>query len=194
MDGFAGLDVFSHNVEDGADLRLTFLDACIHTFFEGNESFRHGGVEGNHRAGTVGNGTDGAELEAVSGECEGRGAVAVGVVHHEFRNLRDAEFHAVFSFESEEFVGGGVFDFLQEFADLFSEEAGDDGRWCFVGAETVSVGGAHDGSFEESVVAIDAHQCFHDEDDEAEVVFGCFAGTVEQCAGVGCETPVVVFS
>ena len=58
----------------------------------------------------------------------------------------------------------------------------------------MSVGGTHDGSLDQTVVAIEAHQCFHDESDEAQVVFGSLAGGIEQHAIVGREAPVVVLA
>ncbi len=56
------------------------------------------------------------------------------------------------------------------------------------------VGGTHDGGFEQTVVAVNAHERFDDEHEEAEVVLRRFAGAVEQCARVGRKAPVVVLT
>ena len=193
-DGFAGLDVFAQDVEDGADLALSFLDEGVHAGLEVRQGLGHGGVQGYHGAGAVGDGTDGAELEAVAREGEGRRAVAVGVVYHQFGNLRNVELYAVLAFQREEFLLGGVLNYVEQFADLRSEKGGDDGRRCFVSPQTVGVGSADDGGFQQPVVAEHAHQCLHNESDEAEVVFGRLSGCVEQAAVVCREAPVVVLA
>ena len=69
-DGLARLDVLADDLEDGGYFRLTLLDEGVHLVLEVHELFGHGGVEGNHRAGAVGLGTHGAELEAVAREGE----------------------------------------------------------------------------------------------------------------------------
>ena len=77
-----------------------------------------------------------------------------------------------------------MLDSLEEFGELLAEEAGDDGRRCLVGSQSVGIGGRHDRCLEESVVTVDAHECLYDEDDEAQVVLGRLARSVEQDAGV----------
>ena len=52
----------------------------------------------------------------------------------------------------------------------------------------------HDARLEQSVVLVHSHQCFYDKHDKTKVVFGSLAGTMEQNAGVCCETPVVVLT
>ena len=60
--------------------------------------------------------------------------------------------------------------------------------------ETVYVRGAHDGCFEQSVVFVDRHERLDDERDEAQILFGCLARSVEQDARVGLQGPVVVLT
>ena len=52
----------------------------------------------------------------------------------------------------------------------------------------------HDGSFEESVVAINAHQGLHDEGHETQVLLGCLTRGMQQNTVVGTQTPVVMLS
>lgn len=190
----ANLDVLTNDLKDGRYFVLALCDESVYTGLEILESLSHSGVEHNHCAGAVGYGTDGAELEAVAGEGERRGAVAVGVVNHEFGYLWHVELHAVLSFQGEELVGGRVLHLVEEFAHLLSEEAGDDGGRCFVGAQAVSVRCAHDRGLEQTVVLVYAHQCLDNEHDEAEVVLGCLAWAMKQSAGVCGEAPVVVLT
>ena len=89
MDGFTNLDVLADNVENGGDFRLTLFNQFVHIFLEFRQLLGKGGIQRNHGTGAVGLGTHGAELEAVAGEGERAGAVAVGIVYHQFRNLRD---------------------------------------------------------------------------------------------------------
>ena len=80
---------------------------------------------------------------------------------------------------------GVLLDGVEKTGDVVAKEAGDDGRGCFVATETMSVGGRHDGGFEQAVVLIDGHQRFDDEGDEAEILLGSLAGGVEEGAVVG---------
>ena len=190
-----GANVFAQDVEDGTELAFAFfVDECVHAFLEVGECFGHGRVEGDECAGAVGAGADRAKLKAVAREGKGRGAVAVGVVNHQFGNLGNVQTHAVLAFQREEFVLGRVGHALEEFAELAAEEGRYDGRRCLATAQSVGVGGAHDGGFEEAVVAIDAHERLDDEGDEAQVVLGRLAGGVEENTRVGGEAPVVVFA
>ena len=45
------------------------------------------------------NESDGTELETVSGEGEWRSTVAVGVIDHQLRNLRDIQLHTLTDYE-----------------------------------------------------------------------------------------------
>ena len=129
----------------------------------------------------------------VAGEGEGRGAVAVGVVDEELGNLRNVELHALFARHGSERVGR-LCDAVEEFTHLFAQERGDDGGRGFVAAEAVGVARAHDAGFQQTVVAIDAHERGDNEGEEAKgVAFGATGG-VKNDAGVGAERPVAVFA
>ncbi len=134
--------------EKGVAERFARFHASVNFVFEFNELFGHGGVEGNHRGGAVGRRSDGAELEAVAGEGEWRGAVAVGVVKHDFGNLRDVQPQTLAVVEIGEFAVGGRFDALENVGELRTGEYGDDCGGSFVGAETVGVSGGCDGCLE----------------------------------------------
>ena len=56
------------------------------------------------------------------------------------------------------------------------------------------VGSTDDGCLEQAIVAIDCHQRFDDECNEAQVVEGRLAWAMKQDAGVGGEAPVVVLA
>ena len=193
MDGAAGADVVAQGVEEGFFGALAGGYEGIDAHLEVGERFGHGGVEHNEGAGAVGRRADGAKLEAVAGEGEGRGAVAVGVVDEEFGNLGNVELHALFACHGSERVGR-LCDAVEEFAHLLTQERGDDGGRGFVTAEAVGVARAHDAGFQQAVVAIDAHERGDNEGEEAKgVAFGA-AGGVKNDAGVGAERPVAVFS
>ena len=98
------------------------------------------------------------------------------------------------TFHGEEVFLGGFLNALKEFAELRSQEAGNDGGRRFVGSQTMGIGGAHDGGLQQTVVAVDAHEGFNDEGDETQIVFWGLAWRVEEMAGVGGETPVVVLA
>ena len=81
--------VEADDVEDGADNGLERVDKGdakvlalsqfgVEILLERGELLGDGSVERGHRLAAIGRGTDGAELEAVAGEGERRGAVAVG--------------------------------------------------------------------------------------------------------------------
>ena len=58
----------------------------------------------------------------------------------------------------------------------------------------MGIGGTHDAGFQQSVVAIHTHECFHDEGGEAQVLLGRLARCMQQHAIVGAERPVVVLT
>ena len=193
MDGTAGANVVAQHGEQRFVGGFALGDEGIDAHLEVGEGFGHGGVEHDEGAGAVGRRTGGAELEAIAGEGEGRGAVAVGVVDEQLGNLRDVELNALFAGHGGEGVVG-LCDAVEEFADLRAEEGGDDGGGRFVAAEAVGVAGAHDAGFQQTVVAIDAHERGDDEGEEAEgVAFGATGG-VKYDAAVGAERPVAVFA
>ena len=116
VDGFADFDVPADDFEDGGDFRLPLFNQFVHIFLEFHQLLGKGGVQRNHGTGAVGLGTHGAELEAVAGEGERAGAVAVGIVYHQFRNLRDVQLHALLAAEADEVVLGALFDVFQHLA------------------------------------------------------------------------------
>ena len=80
VDGFADFDVPADDFEDGGDFRLPLFNQFVHIFLEFHQLLGKGGVQRNHGTGAVGLGTHSAELEAVAGEGERAGAVAVGEI------------------------------------------------------------------------------------------------------------------
>ena len=83
---------------------------------------------------------------------------------------------------------------VEQVGELLAKEGRDDGWWCLVGAQTMSIGGTHDGCLEQTVVTEYTHEGLGDEDYETKVVLWCLAWTMEQDAGIGRETPVVVLT
>ena len=191
--GSAGADVVAQGVEEGFFGALAGGKEGIDAHLEVGERFGHGGVEHYEGAGAVGRRADGAKLEAVAGEGEGGGAVAVGIVDEEFGNLRNVELHALFAAMGAS-GSAGLCDAVEEFAHLLAQERGNDGGRGFVTAEAVGVARAHDAGFQQAVVAIDAHERGDNEGEEAKgVAFGATGG-VKNDAGVGAERPVAVFA
>ena len=145
MNGLAGADVLAQHLNNGVHCCIVaFLgefrilgdlcDALVNTPLEIHQSLCDGRVQGNHRAGTVGLATHGAELKAVSRESEGAGAVAVGVVNEQFGYLGNVDLHALLASDHEEVFFVGLLNMVEQLAHLTAEETGDDGRRCFVGA------------------------------------------------------------
>ena len=87
-----------------------------------------------------------------------------------------------------------LFDVFQHLAQLLAQEGRDDGRRSFVGTQPVGVRGAGDRGFQQSVVTVYGHQRIHYEGDETQVLFGQFAGCVEQDAGVRTQRPVIMLA
>ena len=127
-------------------------------------------------------------------EGEGRRAVAVGVVDEQFGYLGYVELHALLARHAEQGVVVALLDVVEQLAQLLAQERRDDGWRCLVGPKAVGVGGTHDAGLEQRVVAVNAHQGFHHEGDEAQVLLRRLARGVEQCARVGAEAPVVVLA
>ena len=102
--GLAGLDVVAQHVDDGVVLgRVVGAEgvfgtygilghALVDTTLERCECLGHSGIKGYHRRSAVDAGAGSAELEAVAGECKGRGAVAVGIVDDNVGYLWDVDF------------------------------------------------------------------------------------------------------
>ena len=51
-----------------------------------------------------------------------------------------------------------------------AKEGRDDGRRCFVGTQTMSIGGTHDRGLEQSVMVVNSLESFHDESDKTQVI------------------------
>ena len=131
-DGAAGADVVAQNVEDGVVLGCVARaagklglhgilgDTGIDALLERGESLGHSSVEGYHGAGTVDAGTGCTELEAVAGEGEGRGAVAVGVVDDEVGYLGDVELARVLGAATGEV--GVLLDGVEKTGDVVAKE------------------------------------------------------------------------
>ena len=83
---------------------------------------------------------------------------------------------------------------VEQLVELLAEKRRDDGRRCLVASQSVGVGGAHDACLEQSVVLVDGHQRLDDERNEAQVLLGRLAWSMEQHAIVGAEAPVVVLA
>ena len=171
-----------------------FFDKCVDAVLEVDECLGNGRVEGYHRAGAVGLGAYGAELEAVTREGERACAVAVGVVDEQLGYLGYVELHALLACHVAQRVVVALLYVVEQVAQLCAEERRYDCRRCLVGAETVGVGGAHYRGLDESVVAVEAHECLYDEGYEAQVVLRRLAGSVEKHARVRGEAPVVVLA
>ena len=122
-DGFAGKDVFANNIDDGACLVFALSDESVYATLEVVESLCHSGVEYYHSACTVGLRTYGTEFESVTGKCERRCAVAVGIIDEQFRNLWNVELHALLASKIEEFVFVSLLDMVEQVAELLTEEA-----------------------------------------------------------------------
>ena len=89
-DGAALLDHLLQDFVDGLFFLGPGFDFGVDGLLEVREFVGHGRVERNHRLGAVVRRTHGAELEAVAREGERRGAVAVGVVQEQRRDMRNA--------------------------------------------------------------------------------------------------------
>ena len=155
------------------------------------KDIRHCGVEDDvgvrHREG----GTRHAELELVSGEGEGRGAVPVRGVPHEVRKHCRAGLHLPLANAVEEL---SLFHRVQDPGKVLAQEDGDDGRRRLVGAEAVVVSCRRDGNAQEIRVLV--HRCDHrdQEGQETQVLARMPAGIHQVDAGVGLDRPVVVLS
>ena len=153
-----------------------------------------GGIEGDKSRGIVGRRTDGAILEAVAGEGEWAGTVAVGIIEGKFGDLSDVECDLLLAVDRD--LGDRV-DLLHHVEDRAysrAEEHRDDGRRSLIGAETVSVGGVDDRGFEEAVVFEDSRHDVSHEGNESEIIVLVLAGREEEDTIVGAEAPVVVLT
>ena len=201
--GFACLDVFAQDIDDSMEggtvpcsdkLLLSLSNTRIDTLLERGKGFGNCTVQGNHGRSAVGLTTHGTELETVARKGKGAGSVAVGVIYEQFGNLGDIHLQALLSIHSKQIVSIGFLDMIEQLTHLTTEETRNDGRWCFVGSQSMCIGGTHDTRLQKSVVTIHTHQCFDDEGGKTEILFRSLARSMEQHAIVGRETPVVVLA
>ena len=78
------------DVSDGGGLELV-AGLALHGVGEVLQRLGHGGVEHHVAVGQIHRRTRHTELELVAGECEGAGAVAVGIVLQEVRQYRNTQ-------------------------------------------------------------------------------------------------------
>ena len=136
-------------------------------------------------------GTDGAELELVTGESEGRGTVAVrGVLRQGGQHIH-TQLHGGLA-------GGGLgtagLDLLHDVGQLVAEEDGDDGGRGLLGTEAVVVTGLGDGSAQQVRMQIDGADDTGQEGEEDEVAVRRLAGGEEGAELRGGEGPVIVLT
>ena len=113
------------------------LDLGVHRLVELGQFVGDGRIEHDHRFGAVVRGAHGPELETVAGEGEGRGTVAVGVVHQEGGDVRDAaHLEDVLGVEADRGVALAVLQLVQHGRYLRAEEGGDNGRGRLVGPQS----------------------------------------------------------
>ena len=175
-------------------LLLSLSNTCIDTLLERGKGLGNCTVQGNHGRSAVGLTTYGTELEPVAREGKGAGTVAVGVIDEQFGNLGDIHLQALLSIHSEQIVAIGFLDMVEQLAHLTTQETRNDGRWCFVGTQSMCIGGTHDTSLQKPIVTVHTHQCFNDECGKTEILFRSLARSMEQHTIVGRETPVVVLA
>ena len=76
----------------------------------------------------------GTELKTVSGESERRGTVTIRIVQQQFGDLPEAKMQALFIVYLDSVLDRAILEFIQDLADLRSEESGDDSGRCLVRA------------------------------------------------------------
>ena len=98
------------------------------------------------------------------------------------------------AFEVDEGISGAMLHGIKKIRNLLAEEGGDDGRGSLIGTQTVSIRCAHDGGLQQTVVLINADEGLDDEREEAKVVFGRLAGSVENSAAIRRQRPVAMLA
>ena len=158
---------------------------------EAGEHVRDDGVYHDVRAGNREGRAGHTELELVSGEGDGRGAVAVYRVLAEIGNDVDARLHAFRLFR---LVGDAAFDRVENRGQLGSDVDGDYRRRRFRRAEAQVVARGGGGHAEQVLMHVDRLYDRGDEEQELLVFIRLFAGIEEVDAGIGGERPVVVLA
>ena len=93
--------------------RFSGSHALVNSSLELAELVGNGSVEGNHSRSTVGRRTDGAELEAVTGESERRSTVSVGVVEKNFWNLRQTKLYLLLTGKVNQLIFSALFELVE---------------------------------------------------------------------------------
>ena len=119
-DGLAGLDILAHYVDDGGSLVLACLDECINSCLEVLQRLGYSCIQHDERRCTVGLAAYGTELESVAGEGEWGSTVAVGIVDHQLRNLRNIELHTLLACQGKEFFLVGFLDMIEQVGELLA--------------------------------------------------------------------------
>ena len=132
-----------------------------------------------------------AELELVSGEGEGRGAVAVGVIPKDIGQLRGTQTHIAAVGVNLTVPVGGLF---QHAAEVIAEEHGDNGRRGLIAAKTVVVVGGSAGQPQQVGVAVHPFDEGAEHQLEQQVVLRVLARGEKVDAVIGDEGVVVVLA
>ena len=156
--------------------------------------FCHGSIERGHGSCTVGTRTHSTELEAVAREGKRTGAVAVGVVDKDFRNLHQSHRCTFLAGNLNRRVGRHFEQLAQHLRHRVAQEGGDDGWWCFIRTQSVSVCRCSDGGFQQGIVFLYSHQHVYKEGDKLKVALCVLSWCKKQGARVGAERPVVVLA
>ena len=193
-DGLALADIAAQHTEDGLLQLVALAQERVHVGLEVAKLLCHSRIEHNHSRGRIGLAAHGTKLKAVAREGEGRRAVAVGIVNLDFGNLGERQAQPLLRSTIYKAIVRTIFDSIEHTGKFLAQETGDDGGRCFVGAEAVGIGGAHDGSLEQAVVMVNRHQRIDDKGEVAQLVVGCLARREEQGALVRAERPVAVLA
>ena len=167
-----------------------FLNAGI----EPVEHLGNDGVQGHHGFGGIGRTTNSTELELVPGESKGRSAVAVGVVAKDFRNFGNAQVNAFPVSVAKILARRQVFEFIEGFGELLSDERRHDSRRSLVSAQAQIVACRSNASAKQLFVFVHGLEDNGQHGHKPEVFLRCFPGRQEVFACIGGHRPVVVFS
>ena len=190
---FGSLDVFAHHVHNRHFLLFALVNQRIGLFLELNQRVGHNRVQHRHGVGAIGGTTHGTELKLVAREGKRRGAVAVGVVQQNRRNLVNAELH-VHIVALVELDIAAFLQFIEHAGHLRTDENGNDGRWRFVGTEAVFVARRTDGSPHQIGIIVYGFHHIHKKSQEAQVFLGAAARPQQVHARVRAQRPVVVLA
>ena len=194
VDRLTGFNIVANNFYNCTCLVFTLFNQRINTLLEACQSFCHSCIQHDERRGTVGFRPYCAQFKAIAGKGKWRRTVAVGVVDEQLWNFRNVELHALFPLHGEQVFLVGFLYMFKQVGQLFSKERRNNSRWGFVCPQAVVVGCTHNRCFQQSVMFVNAHQCFYNKDYEAQIVVCVLTAFVQQHPCVGSQTPVVVLS